>query len=108
MSKGIDQGVASTKETLKAKGVEISASGVSMKTDKRLEREDYIDATKRGFMKTLEASSAAKYLDQSQGKRKGAHHISRSISGASDKSATSESSEKKRRLPFGRKKADAA
>jgi hypothetical protein len=95
-----------------------------MKTDKRLEREDYIDATKRyvvvpdiltqssrfcsGFMKTLEASSAAKYLDQSQGKRKGAHHISRSISGASDKSATSESSEKKRRLPFGRKKADAA
>ncbi|KAJ3543686.1 hypothetical protein NMY22_g3051 [Coprinellus aureogranulatus] len=104
-SKQINEGMASTKESLKAKGVDISASGVSMKTDKRLERQDYIDATQRGFIKTLQASSAAKVLDQPQQKHK-KHHIARSLSNNSEASIGSDSSEKKRKTLFGRRKTE--
>lgn len=37
----------STKESLNDKGVNISASGISVKTDKQMDREAYLDATQR-------------------------------------------------------------
>ncbi|RXW21878.1 hypothetical protein EST38_g3972 [Candolleomyces aberdarensis] len=46
-SKSIDAGVASTKESLKARGLDVSATGVSMRSDKRFDRQDYLDATQR-------------------------------------------------------------
>ncbi|KAF4614666.1 hypothetical protein D9613_003210 [Agrocybe pediades] len=53
----INEGLKSTKESLKQKGVDISASGVSVKTSKRFDREDYVDATQRGLIKTMNAAS---------------------------------------------------
>ncbi|TDL23441.1 hypothetical protein BD410DRAFT_897515 [Rickenella mellea] len=53
----LSQTVKSTKETLKERGLHISDSGVSVKTNSRFNREDYIDATQRGLLKTMSASS---------------------------------------------------
>ncbi|KAJ8473761.1 hypothetical protein ONZ45_g4987 [Pleurotus djamor] len=41
----VSQGVASTKEALAHKGLVISDKGMSVKTSKRFDREDYVDAT---------------------------------------------------------------
>ncbi|EDR02242.1 uncharacterized protein LACBIDRAFT_309891 [Laccaria bicolor S238N-H82] len=49
--------IESTKENLKAKGLDISHTGVSVKTQKRFDREDYVDATQRGLVKVVNASS---------------------------------------------------
>jgi len=57
ISKQISQGLASTKENLKSKGLTISKQGVSVKTSRRFERSDYVDATRRGFVKAYGASS---------------------------------------------------
>ncbi|KAI0764231.1 hypothetical protein BD413DRAFT_196755 [Trametes elegans] len=57
-AKAISSAVQSTKASLETKGVNISRSGVSVKTNKRYEREDYLDATQRGFIKAMKASSA--------------------------------------------------
>jgi hypothetical protein len=46
--------------SLKEKGVNLSDKGVSIKTQSRFSREDYIDATQRAFMK-LPASGAASF-----------------------------------------------
>ncbi|PIL32437.1 hypothetical protein GSI_05139 [Ganoderma sinense ZZ0214-1] len=43
---------------LKKQGVDVSRHGVSVKTDKRFDREQYLDATQRGFIKAFNASSA--------------------------------------------------
>ncbi|KAF4588062.1 hypothetical protein EYR38_010023 [Pleurotus pulmonarius] len=51
----VSQGVASTKEALANKGLHISDKGMSVKTSKRFDREDYVDATQRYV-----ASSSAK------------------------------------------------
>ncbi|KAL4255523.1 hypothetical protein AB1N83_013052 [Pleurotus pulmonarius] len=53
----VSQGVASTKEALANKGLHISDKGMSVKTSKRFDREDYVDATQRGFIKAMNAAS---------------------------------------------------
>ena len=44
---------------LSKKGLHITPSGLSVKTEKRFDREDYIDATQRGIMKTMKVASFA-------------------------------------------------
>ncbi|KAF8524799.1 hypothetical protein BU17DRAFT_84292 [Hysterangium stoloniferum] len=46
-----------TKEKLKSRGYNVSDSGVSVKTSKRLDHEGYVDATQRNFIKAFNASS---------------------------------------------------
>ena len=53
----INSGVKSTKESLKRQGVDISDHGVKVKTNKRFDREDYVDATQRGIIKAMGAAS---------------------------------------------------
>lgn len=50
--------------SLKKKGLHITDSGVSVKTDKRFDREDYIDATQRSFIKTMSAASFGQVDEQ--------------------------------------------
>jgi len=57
ISRQLTESVQSTKESLKNKGLHISGKGVSIKTSKRFDREDYVDATQRGFIKAMGASS---------------------------------------------------
>jgi len=54
--KKISDGITSTKQSLKEKGWTVSREGVSVKTSRRFDREDYIDATQRGIMKAMNAS----------------------------------------------------
>jgi SPX domain protein involved in polyphosphate accumulation len=56
----INEGVNSTKESLKSKGYNISSSGVSVKTTKRFNHEDEVDAHQRGIMKVMGAASFRK------------------------------------------------
>ncbi|KAH6905593.1 hypothetical protein BKA70DRAFT_1291665 [Coprinopsis sp. MPI-PUGE-AT-0042] len=56
----VNQSVESTKANLKSKGMDISANGVSVKTDKYVDRQDYIDATQRKIINVMEASSFTK------------------------------------------------
>ncbi|KAG5635873.1 hypothetical protein H0H81_009831 [Sphagnurus paluster] len=58
ISRQVRESVEGYKESLKDKGVSISKKGVSVKTSKRFDREDYIDATQRNFVKAV---SAAKF-----------------------------------------------
>ncbi|KIM63310.1 hypothetical protein SCLCIDRAFT_56973, partial [Scleroderma citrinum Foug A] len=53
----ISASMQSTKESLKTRGISISKEGVSVKTDKRFDREHYLDATQRGIIKAVGASS---------------------------------------------------
>ncbi|KAJ3738683.1 hypothetical protein DFH05DRAFT_1516908 [Lentinula detonsa] len=53
----VSEGVKSTKDRLKEKGYEISDQGMSVKTSKRMNREDYVDATQRGLIRAMGASS---------------------------------------------------
>ncbi|KAJ7499426.1 hypothetical protein FB451DRAFT_976540, partial [Mycena latifolia] len=56
--KSVSQGVESAKEGCSEnKGVNITDKGVSVKTSKRFDREDYVDATQRGLLKAVNASS---------------------------------------------------
>jgi len=57
VAKQISSSVQTTKESLKEKGVAISDKGISVKTDKRFDREHYVDATQRGLIKAMNASS---------------------------------------------------
>ncbi|KAH6897781.1 hypothetical protein BKA70DRAFT_1231425 [Coprinopsis sp. MPI-PUGE-AT-0042] len=56
----VNQSVESTKANLKSKGMDISANGVSVKTDKYVDRQDYIDATQR--MLTLRSPGKSSML----------------------------------------------
>ncbi|KAJ6543920.1 hypothetical protein B0H19DRAFT_290562 [Mycena capillaripes] len=58
--RSVSQGVESAKEGLKTKGVHITDKGVSVKTSKRFDREDYVDATQRGIVNVVNASSFRK------------------------------------------------
>ncbi|KAI0808299.1 hypothetical protein C8Q74DRAFT_1363695 [Fomes fomentarius] len=73
--------VASTKDSLKSKGMDLSSSGLSVKTDKRFDREQYLDATQRGFIKAFNASSAGNHdldaPDDAQKKGRGMRLIGR-------------------------------
>ncbi|TFK38552.1 hypothetical protein BDQ12DRAFT_683825 [Crucibulum laeve] len=64
-TKLVSDGVQSTKESLKKQGLDVSDKGVSIKTSKRFDRQDYIDATQRGIMKTMDAASFRKGGDNS-------------------------------------------
>ncbi|KAF7297297.1 hypothetical protein MIND_00962900 [Mycena indigotica] len=57
---GVSQGVENAKEGLKTKGVHITDKGVAVKTSKRFGREDYVDATQRGIVNIVNASSFQK------------------------------------------------
>jgi len=52
--------VNNTKESLQKKGLHITQSGVSVKTDRRFDREDYVDATQRGIIRAMGAASFRK------------------------------------------------
>ncbi|KAI5123025.1 hypothetical protein M0805_007646 [Coniferiporia weirii] len=52
--------VDSTKESLKSKGLTISDKGVSVRTSSHLSREDYVDATQRGFMRAMNVAGFSK------------------------------------------------
>ncbi|KAF9231389.1 hypothetical protein BU15DRAFT_56189, partial [Melanogaster broomeanus] len=45
--KQVSSGVKSGKESRESKGICISDKGVSVETQKRFDREDYVDATQR-------------------------------------------------------------
>ncbi|GJJ11435.1 hypothetical protein Clacol_005668 [Clathrus columnatus] len=62
---------SNTKEKLKAKGYDISPSGVSIQTNKRMNREDYLDATQRNVVKAIQASSINRGTDANSKKT---HH----------------------------------
>ncbi|KAG9024676.1 hypothetical protein FS842_005427 [Serendipita sp. 407] len=53
----VQEAVKSTQASLNDKGVNLSASGMSVKTDKNISREDYLDATQRGIINTMKAAS---------------------------------------------------
>ncbi|KAJ3929593.1 MAG: hypothetical protein NXY57DRAFT_1016059 [Lentinula lateritia] len=59
----VSEGVKSTKDKLKEKGYEISDKGMSVKTSKRMNREDYVDATQRGLIRAMGASSFGSNTD---------------------------------------------
>ncbi|KAF9233110.1 hypothetical protein BU15DRAFT_15243, partial [Melanogaster broomeanus] len=44
----VSWGIKSIKESLESKGIRISDKSVSVKTQKRFDREDYVDATQNG------------------------------------------------------------
>ncbi|KAJ7122931.1 hypothetical protein C8R44DRAFT_784953 [Mycena epipterygia] len=99
--RSVSQGVESAKEGLKTKGLHITDKGVSVKTSKRFDREDYVDATQRGFVKAVNASSFRKggaNDSQSDG------HLSPSsgLKSASSSSLASSDGEKKKKGLFKR------
>ncbi|KAH7922294.1 hypothetical protein BV22DRAFT_666909 [Leucogyrophana mollusca] len=57
IAKQITAAVQSTKQTLQERGIAISDKGVSVKTSKRFDRSDYVDATQRGFIKAMNSAS---------------------------------------------------
>lgn len=98
--KQISQGVESTKEKLKDRGLTISDKGVSVKTSKRFDREDYVDATQRGLVKAMNAASFG-----NPEKNHSSTSLTPSAPGVERvSSSSSTSSEKKKSSIFGRKK----
>ncbi|CCM02720.1 uncharacterized protein FIBRA_04827 [Fibroporia radiculosa] len=57
MNKATRSAVQATKESLKNRGVDISRQGMSVKTKKRMDRDDYLDATQRGFVNAYKHST---------------------------------------------------
>ncbi|KAF9650424.1 hypothetical protein BDM02DRAFT_1431731 [Thelephora ganbajun] len=53
-----------TKKSLNERGVDVSASGISVKTRKHMTREDYLDATQRNIVKAIQTTSSP--LDQAE------------------------------------------
>ncbi|KAI9462113.1 hypothetical protein HD554DRAFT_2223169 [Boletus coccyginus] len=47
----------STKASLEERGITLSRGGVSLKTEKRFDRDAYLDATQRGLVKALGAAT---------------------------------------------------
>ncbi|EAU83743.1 hypothetical protein CC1G_05647 [Coprinopsis cinerea okayama7 len=93
--KAVNQGVESTKASLKERGLDVSSSGVSLKTSKHFDRQDYLDATQRGIVNLVEASS----VRRADGTISTPASILRS-----DSSASAE--ERRRRKLWGKKKVD--
>jgi len=54
---GFQASWASTKESLKTKGLNVSHNGIFVKTSKRFDHEEYMEATRRGLVKAAGASS---------------------------------------------------
>ncbi|KIL56114.1 hypothetical protein M378DRAFT_172974 [Amanita muscaria Koide BX008] len=103
-----NRGLQDTKENLKSKGLHISSSGISVKTDKTFDREAYLDATQRGFMSALNASSIhnAKNDDGKHGKRStSAHHDHHHVFGSMRRSHShQDEQDKKQRGVFWKSK----
>ncbi|KAG2749368.1 hypothetical protein P692DRAFT_20833218 [Suillus brevipes Sb2] len=57
IGKRISAAAQETKNSLQTKGISISDKGVSIKTSRRFDRENYVDATQRGVIKALDASN---------------------------------------------------
>lgn len=68
---------------------------MSVRTSSRFNREDYVDATQRGFIKAMNASSFAT-ADNVEGSSTPVPVVSRSISGISTGSNLSEKTRKHR------------
>jgi len=66
-NKAMNGAVRTAKEKLESKGLHVSSTGVAVKTEKRFDREAYMDATQRGLVRALHASSVKK--DDKHGKR---------------------------------------
>ncbi|KDR73082.1 hypothetical protein GALMADRAFT_252530 [Galerina marginata CBS 339.88] len=99
--RSINEGWSSTQASLKSKGLDISSSGVSVKTSKRFGREDYVDATQRNIVKAFGASTIRR--NDSTGSASGvAPPLERAASSSSTKSTGSEEKKKKRSI-FGKK-----
>ncbi|CCO31532.1 hypothetical protein BN14_05577 [Rhizoctonia solani AG-1 IB] len=57
LSQQFSGAVESTKDGLKKRGLDITENGMSVKTEKRLERDDYIGGTGRNLVDALKATS---------------------------------------------------
>ncbi|KAK0213845.1 hypothetical protein IW262DRAFT_1467187 [Armillaria fumosa] len=100
-SSSLSESVAATKEKLKEKGYTISDKGVSVKTSKRFGREDYVDATQRGFVRAMGAASFGSSSPGSSPK------LSPPLMKRTSSSASMDSlEEKKKRGIFARKRKD--
>ncbi|KAN0101256.1 hypothetical protein V8E55_001240 [Tylopilus felleus] len=53
----ISTSIRSTKASLEARGITLSREGVSLKTQKRFDRDAYLDVTQRGLIKVLGAAT---------------------------------------------------
>jgi len=96
----IQLAVNKTKESLKKKGLLVTESGVSVKTDKRFDQEDYVDATQRGMLKAMSAASFGK-VDEKGNHIQGttpSPSASRHPSSSKNSSTTTPSDEKKSRF----------
>ncbi|EGN97382.1 hypothetical protein SERLA73DRAFT_184073 [Serpula lacrymans var. lacrymans S7.3] len=69
LGRQISNAVQSTKESLNNRGIAISDKGVSVKTNKRFDRSDYVDATQRGLMKALGSSTFGSSLGEDEAKK---------------------------------------
>jgi len=98
--KSFNEGVASTKESLKSHGLDVSASGVSVKTSGRFDREDYVDATQRSIVRAVGAASF-KRNDSSSSE---AANMEREPPSSSTQSLESEQKKKKKKGIFGSRK----
>ncbi|KAJ7367794.1 hypothetical protein DFH08DRAFT_946773 [Mycena albidolilacea] len=99
--RSVSDGVESAKEGLKTKGVHITDKGVAVKTSRRFDREDYVDATQRGIVKAVGASSFGKRSDSDV-------HLSPApaLTSTPSSSSTSSGGEKKKRGLFKRSAKD--
>jgi len=59
VAKAVSNAIDETKKSLSGRGVNVNASGISVKTDKHMTREDYLDATQRSFVKAIQTSTTS-------------------------------------------------
>ncbi|PVG01151.1 hypothetical protein CPB86DRAFT_781727 [Serendipita vermifera] len=57
LSGKVNEAVKTTKASLDEKGMNLTAGGLSIKTDQRMDREAYLDATQRGAINVMKAAS---------------------------------------------------
>ncbi|PPQ74754.1 hypothetical protein CVT26_005051, partial [Gymnopilus dilepis] len=102
--KSVNDGLESTKASLKSKGLDISSTGVSVKTSRRFDREDYVDATQRGIIKAMGAASFRKNAAASSPDVAGVPPaMERQTSSTSSVNSTDSIEKKKKRFGFGKK-----
>jgi len=104
-ARAISNTIDETKKSLNEKGVNISASGISVKTGKHMTREDYLDATQRNVVKAIQTSTTSVVDSVEMAQQNGTQHrppsIKRSSTSGSNRSVDST---KKRTGLFGIRK----
>jgi len=89
-AKLISNTIDGAKKTLNEKGVNVSASGISVKTGKHMTREDYLDATQRKFVKAILTSTTSTAdpdgMSQQNGSQQPPPPIKRSSTSGSNRS----------------------